>query len=185
MTHHTGTEPAVDWHDQAACVGENPELFYAGDRNPKATQQARDICGGCPVRTPCLLAAYTEGDVWTMRAGRTPRQRTAHLRKADGNVAHAVADALGDGTVLLQQVYAHHTQPADGGHVVWTDIRPVINVHRKQYTVHRLAWIVLHGAEPVGTVRRLCTVEGCVAKACLADRRMRDQAEATRKKAAA
>jgi len=174
-----------DWSNSAACVGEDPELFYAGERDPKATEQARAICGRCPSRTACLLAAYTEGDEWGIRAGLTPRQRNAFLRKAEGNVARAVADALETTALILQQIYRLHAQPSPGGHLVWTDRRKFINVRGKPYTVHQLAWIALYATLPIGHVQRACDVEGCVAKACLTDRGMRDQAEATRKQAAA
>lgn len=172
------TKRKADWRDIAACSTEDPELFHAGERNPEATRQARDICQRCPVRTACLLSAYAEGDEYALRAGLTPRQRGAHLRKADGDVARAVNEALVSTPRLLQQIYHLHTQPAAGGHQVWTDQRHFVNVRSKPYTVHQVAWIALYGTPPVGHVQRACHVEGCVAKACLTDRRMRDQAAA-------
>lgn len=174
----------VDWRAHAACIGEDAELFHAGERDPRAVEQARAICNRCTVRTGCLMAAYAEEDEYGLRAGLTPRQRSAFLRKADGNVARAVADALENTALLLRQIYLHHARPAGDGHVLWTDTRHFINVRSKPYTVHKLAWIALHGVEPVGHVTRVCGVEGCVAEGCLADRRGRDAAEAARKKAA-
>jgi hypothetical protein len=176
-----------DWKRSAACADKavDADIFHAGERDPKATETARTVCNRCPVRTPCLIAAYKEGDEWGIRAGLTPRQRNAHLRKADGNIARAVADALEDTALILGAIYRHHAKPTGDGHVLWTDTRHFINVRNKPYTVHRLAWVALYGVEPIGSVLRSCEVEGCVAKGCLTDRWMRDRAAAGRKKAAA
>lgn len=190
MTHYEGSVPETqrktDWRDNAACVapGVDPDIFHAGDRNTLATGQARTICDGCPSRVPCLTNAYNEGDEWGIYAGLTPRQRRAALRKAEGNVARAVADVLNDTTVLLHNIYFHHIRAIAGGHVLWTDTRQFINVRNKPYTVHQVAWIALHGTQPMGHVQRACDVEGCVAKACLTDRWMRNRAAAAKKVAA-
>lgn len=173
--------PRSKWQDNAACTSEDPDLFHAGERDPEATKQARSICNRCPVRTACLLNAYAEHDQWGIRAGFTPRQRNAFLRKAGKNVARAVADALETTTILLQQIYRHHAKPTHGGHVVWTDHRKWINVRGKPYTVHQLAWIAHHGIEPIGHVQRSCDIEDCVAKQCLTDRWTRDRATAGKK----
>ena len=188
MTHYSGTIPAArrkaDWRDNAACVGADPELFHAGERDPGAIEAGRAICNRCPVRTACLIAAYQEDDEFALRAGLTPRQRRSHLRKADGNVARAVADALQSTAVVLEQIFRHHAKPTADGHVLWTDRRHVVNVRGVPYTPTRLAWVAHYGTESIGSVFRTCGVDTCVAKGCLTDRRMRDQA-AARKKAAA
>lgn len=172
-----------NWAKAAACFGEDPELFHAGERDPGAIEAGRAVCNRCPVRTACLIAAYQEDDQHALRAGLTPRQRRANLRKAGGNVARAVADALETTAVVLQQIYRHHAQPTGDGHVLWTDTRHVINVRNTPYTPTRLAWIAHYGTESIGSVQRTCRVDTCVAKACLSDRRMRDRAAAARKKA--
>lgn len=51
-----------DWRGQAACRGEDPDLFFAvGGASPELiaakkarTNQAKRICAGCPVRQECL-----------------------------------------------------------------------------------------------------------------------------------
>jgi hypothetical protein len=187
---YTGSVPATpratNWRDTAACGPDDvdAEIFHAGERDPQSTEQARTVCNRCISRTACLTNAYIEGDEWGIRAGLTPRQRNAHLRKADGNIARAVADALDNTAILLRQIYQQHAQPTGDGHVLWTDTRHFINVRGKPYTVHQLAWWAIHDQAPYGHVQRACDVEGCVAEACLTDRRMRDLADAARKKAA-
>ena len=54
----------MSWHHYAACVGEDPELFFpVGTTEPARhqTQQAIQICAGCAVRCLCLE--------WAMLAG--------------------------------------------------------------------------------------------------------------------
>jgi WhiB family redox-sensing transcriptional regulator len=165
------------WKDKAACAapGIDPDIFHAGEREPEQVDEARVVCNGCPVRTACLTAAYEEGDMWGIRSGLTPRQRNAHLRKAEGNIARAVTEALDDVTVLLRHLYEVHTQPTGDGHLLWTDNRHFINVRGKPYTVHQLAWLAIHGQPSVGHVQRTCDRESCVSEACLADRATRKQ----------
>ncbi|MCZ4602967.1 WhiB family transcriptional regulator [Streptomyces sp. Lzd4kr] len=192
MSHYGGSIPDTithtrDWQTSAACkgMGERSEIFFASDTNRPLITEARTICGSCPARTACLTAAFQEGDEWGMRGGLTRRQRLHYLRKNGHDVERAIAETTGNVTAIIRRVYRHHTQPTDG-HVVWTDKRTLIPVLGEQYTVHRLAWWAHHGRPPVGSVKRACRVEGCVAKACLTDRPMREQAAAAvRKKAAA
>lgn len=165
------------WRKNAACHGQDPELFFASERDPKVGQ-ARVICDRCPSRAACLADAYTDGDVWGIRGGLSHRQRQYFLRRNDGNIPLAVAEAVGDVTVLLRHIYEQHAQPGEGGHVVWTDARHYINVQRKSYTVLQLAFLVVHGRVSHGQVKRMCDVEDCVAAGCLADRVMREQAKA-------
>jgi WhiB family redox-sensing transcriptional regulator len=60
----------ADWRDQAACRGVDPELFFpVGNAGPALPQigQAKQVCAGCPVRTPCLdwvLDSGQEAGVW-------------------------------------------------------------------------------------------------------------------------
>lgn len=52
-----------DWRAFAACQGEDPELFFplGGDgRWAAQIQQAKAICGRCPVRQACLDDALKE-----------------------------------------------------------------------------------------------------------------------------
>lgn len=182
MSHYQGSIPDTprkpDWRDLAACAPKeiDSEVFHAGERNTLATEQARTICAGCPVRTACLTSAYLEDDDWGVRAGLTPRQRRAALRRAEQNVARAVADALHDTTGLIRNIYHHHARPDRSGHVVWTDHRHQITVRGTVYTPNQIAFQAHHGCPPIGSVQRVCEVEDCVAKACLVDKPMRERA---------
>jgi len=58
------------WLSDAACIGEDPELFFPiGTSAPAAEQtvRAKRICGPCPVRAECLewsLVTYQDAGVW-------------------------------------------------------------------------------------------------------------------------
>lgn len=61
----------MKWRAEAACIGEDPELFF----DPRRLDSARRVCAGCPVRTECLRDALARQDRWAVRGGRTPRER--------------------------------------------------------------------------------------------------------------
>lgn len=75
----------TDWHTRAACVGENPELFFPGSGNPQGYLHAKRICSQCPVKTKCLTECMeTEADEMLLRhgmyGGLTPKERHALAR---------------------------------------------------------------------------------------------------------
>jgi WhiB family transcriptional regulator, redox-sensing transcriptional regulator len=61
------------WHDDAACLGYDPELFFPiGTTSPYALAQiaeAKAVCAVCPVRTACLEWALGRGPDGRVRAG--------------------------------------------------------------------------------------------------------------------
>ena len=81
----------VDWRGGAACVGEDPELFFpASTFGPRMSQaeEARSICRRCPVTTDCLvwaLDAGIEDGVW---GGRTEEERRT-LRRRRSQTQHS------------------------------------------------------------------------------------------------
>lgn len=81
----------LTWINRAACRGTNPELFFAiGD----VPEEARAICGGCPVRGDCLDAALANGErgVWgglsedeRMPLRRNQRRRSSGAEAPEGS----------------------------------------------------------------------------------------------------
>jgi WhiB family redox-sensing transcriptional regulator len=76
----------VSWTDRAACRDEDPELFFpismTGPGRAQA-EEAKAVCGRCPVRQECLeyaLATGQESGIW---GGLTEDERRA-LRRARG-----------------------------------------------------------------------------------------------------
>lgn len=84
---------------------------------------------------------------------------------------------------LIAAFYAR-TEPFPGGHLAWTGARDshgtAVLTQRStgRFTALRLAFVIGHGAEPVGRVQAGCGHEGCVAPDHVDDlaRRQRDRA---------
>jgi WhiB family redox-sensing transcriptional regulator len=63
------TAPIFDWRERAACLGEDPELFFpvgTGARAAGQIEEAKVICGNCPVAQRCADFAVANGyeGVW-------------------------------------------------------------------------------------------------------------------------
>ena len=67
------------WRSQARCRGLDPEIFYpASDED---ADEAKNVCGECPVRLACLeyaLAARERDGIW---GGCTERERRRIIRQ--------------------------------------------------------------------------------------------------------
>ncbi|MBB6475398.1 WhiB family redox-sensing transcriptional regulator [Sphaerisporangium rubeum] len=70
--------PAVSWLRRAACRSEDPELFFpisATGPGQRQHDQAKAVCGRCPVRAACLdyaLRTHQEHGIW---GGTDPDER--------------------------------------------------------------------------------------------------------------
>jgi WhiB family transcriptional regulator, redox-sensing transcriptional regulator len=72
----------MDWRNYAACRDVDPDLFFplgtVGASLPQI-EQAKQVCGTCPVAKACLRWALDSGDagVW---GGTTDEERRGHRR---------------------------------------------------------------------------------------------------------
>lgn len=69
---------ASQWMKQAACVGQDPELFFAvGDSGPAVQQNAaaKAVCAGCPVRLRCLAWSLEARQSHGVHGGLTEDER--------------------------------------------------------------------------------------------------------------
>jgi WhiB family redox-sensing transcriptional regulator len=74
------------WHRDAACVGTDPEVFFAEGHNRTLYDEARTICAACPVLDDCRLDAdryETASRTFGFVAGETPAER-GRRRRASG-----------------------------------------------------------------------------------------------------
>lgn len=81
--------PTIDsrWMEHAACVDENPEIFFDPDRYGEALQ----VCRGCPVREPCRELGKGNGEgVWGgyVKRGGRPRVEESLLRPHGTDAAY-------------------------------------------------------------------------------------------------
>lgn len=72
-------QPNEPWRKQAACKGTDPELFFPTRGEP--TEDAKAICGRCPVRVDCLEYALDNREMYGLWGGESERSRR-RLRKA-------------------------------------------------------------------------------------------------------
>lgn len=56
------------WTDNAACAGQDPELFFS-DRDLSLNAAAKRVCAICPVQTECLRDALATEEQYGVRGG--------------------------------------------------------------------------------------------------------------------
>ncbi|MGW7790320.1 WhiB family transcriptional regulator [Streptomyces tricolor] len=74
-----------NWRDHAACRHEDPDLFFPiGTTGPAQvqTEQAKAVCGHCPVREQCLEWALGSGEIIGIWGGTTELERRSLRRRA-------------------------------------------------------------------------------------------------------
>lgn len=86
---------SAGWRDRAACVGHDPELWFA-DTDPAATHAAIAVCRTCPVMRQCRAHAIAAPEWHGTWGGLTPEElgqaiRAAGMRKPRGRPARVQA----------------------------------------------------------------------------------------------
>ena len=74
----------MDWRHQAACLTEDPELFFpVGNTGPAIMQnaEAKKVCARCDVRTECLQWALDAGQDHGVWGGLSEDERRAMKRR--------------------------------------------------------------------------------------------------------
>jgi len=78
--------PSWGWQDNAACRGEDLELFFGpdGERQPDREireRKAKQVCTYCPVRTDCLDYAIDRPEKYGTWAGLNEDERASERRR--------------------------------------------------------------------------------------------------------
>ncbi|MCQ4207672.1 MULTISPECIES: WhiB family transcriptional regulator [Streptomyces] len=76
----------MDWRDSATCRGMDPDLFFPiGNSSTFATlvqiDEAKAVCGRCPVSQQCLTWALNAGSVEGVWGGTTEAERRSMRRR--------------------------------------------------------------------------------------------------------
>ncbi len=74
----------MDWRDRAACLEEDPELFFPiGNTGPAILQieEAKQVCRRCDVREQCLQWALEAGQDHGVWGGLSEDERRALKRR--------------------------------------------------------------------------------------------------------
>ncbi|MGJ5757467.1 WhiB family transcriptional regulator [Streptomyces galbus] len=82
------------WLTEAACVGEDPELFFpVGSTGPalEDVAAAKRVCARCPVIADCLAYALGSGQTSGVWGGTDEAERADLLRAAGGRQSRAAA----------------------------------------------------------------------------------------------
>jgi WhiB family transcriptional regulator, redox-sensing transcriptional regulator len=80
----------TDWHEDAACRGADPDLFFPISTTGAALrqiEQAKRICRNCPVRIQCLAWAVDNGVTDGVWGGTTEDERRI-IRSLQASRAH-------------------------------------------------------------------------------------------------
>jgi WhiB family redox-sensing transcriptional regulator len=97
-----------DWRRQAACAGKDPELFFPDHGQERKALLAKQVCGSCPVKAPCLHEALTGPQALDDHAGifggLTPSERLK-LRRDPARARNQRA-AVTDDRTLAAAAYA-------------------------------------------------------------------------------
>lgn len=70
----------VSWRNRAACLGEDPDLFFPdGNTGPALFQieEAKAVCRRCEVAAACLKWAIESGEDYGVWGGKTEDERRA------------------------------------------------------------------------------------------------------------
>ena len=81
----------MTWHHRAACVGEDPELFFPEGNTSAAlrqTEEARAVCRRCEVAAACLKWAIESGQEYGVWGGMSEGERHA-LKSRSARVRRA------------------------------------------------------------------------------------------------
>jgi len=57
------------------CQGEDPELWFAGERQPLEQARALALCSTCPQKSACLQRALRDGEDFGIFGGLFPAER--------------------------------------------------------------------------------------------------------------
>ena len=68
------------WMRHGACLEVDPEMFFPGERDRHAADDAKTICHGCPVVAECLAYALRNNETEGIWGGTSATQRK-RLRK--------------------------------------------------------------------------------------------------------
>lgn len=79
--------PLPTWRAKAACLDEDPELFFPNGNTGQAlmqTEQAKAVCQQCPVMTECLEWALNTGQHDGVWGGKSEDERRRMRRGRGG-----------------------------------------------------------------------------------------------------
>jgi WhiB family redox-sensing transcriptional regulator len=89
-----GTRAGMEWLRSAACLGEDPELFFPVGTSGPALREiaaAKRICARCTVVTQCLAFSLSSGQTSGLWGGTCEEERDVLLRTTRSDVRRGSA----------------------------------------------------------------------------------------------
>lgn len=168
-----------DWRNAARCRDEDPELFFPIGESAGAAIQAEEakaVCGRCPVTDECLRWALDERiEEGIFGALTGPERRSTHRRQARRSrltpMTHATTQQ--DRPKTLEEAFNRRAHGTDDGHTTWEG-SPTFKFQGAVHNALRVAFTLGHGREPEGPVDRTCCSRNCYTPAHLIDTVLRD-----------
>ena len=74
-------QTSQSWRLAGRCRGSDPAIFYPPPEDEILAEEAKMICGTCPVRQPCLEHALSTREKHGVWGGLTERERRRVLRQ--------------------------------------------------------------------------------------------------------
>jgi hypothetical protein len=176
--HGLTTPRPTDWRKSAACLTEDPALFFpTGDSGPSLLiiEQAKTVCRGCPVLDTCGQWATDNRVEYGIFGGLTEQERASvrrstrrrHLTPEEA-AAKIQEKQEPEKPRTLQSIYDQHTIRLYGGHVAWNGPKRV-HYRGQVFTPKQFCFFLGRGQHPNGPVRPDCGNDECVLPAHLAD----------------
>ncbi|CAM5619228.1 Transcriptional regulator WhiB OS=Streptomyces aurantiogriseus OX=66870 GN=whiB PE=3 SV=1 [Streptomyces aurantiogriseus] len=173
------------WRSEAACLREDANLFFPdGTTGPWLViiEQAKAVCRSCPVIESCLKFAMESRATDGIFGGLTTDERHGYRRSSAYRRAQPPNRSTPQAAPkTLTEAFARHTKRAEDGHLLWYGGEK-LKFQGAIYTALQAAFIVAHGREPDGPVRRTCGID-CYRGDHLTDSVIRERHAAAQKAA--
>lgn len=78
-----------DWTNRAACLTEDPELFFPHPSDTAGIEAAKDVCRRCPVRDVCQERALDDREPFGVWGGMDEQERRRVGRRGSRSRATA------------------------------------------------------------------------------------------------
>ena len=86
----TPVEPEQDWHDDANCLGVEPDLFFP--ERGASTREAKEVCRNCVVQNDCLEYALANSEKFGIWGGMSERERRRIRRQRNASRQAALTE---------------------------------------------------------------------------------------------
>ena len=80
----------LDWHEDAACRGVDPDIFFPIAEDD--AWRAKEICRSCACRSACLVFSLENHERYGVWGGLTEKERAETFRR--GHARRLVAQAI-------------------------------------------------------------------------------------------